>query len=103
MAYSDKVWKDSPDHTTPLSAAGLNDWEARILAGINNAIKAGAATLTYNSDGTLASASTPAVTVDTITYDTQGRISTFRETIDTGVHVTRTLTYDATGNLTAES
>lgn len=32
MAYSDKVWKDSPDHTTPLSAAGLNDWEARIKA-----------------------------------------------------------------------
>lgn len=32
MTYSDKVWKDSPDHTTPLSAAGLNDWEARIKA-----------------------------------------------------------------------
>ena len=32
MAYSDKVWKNAPDYTTPLSAAGLNDWEARIKA-----------------------------------------------------------------------
>jgi hypothetical protein len=32
MAFTPKDWKDAPDHSTPLSAAALEDLEARVAA-----------------------------------------------------------------------
>ena len=41
MSYVKKIWKDYPDSTTALNAAGLNDWDTRIsneFTNVNNSI-----------------------------------------------------------------
>lgn len=86
MAYSDKVWKDSPDHTTPLSAAGLNDWEARIKAETDalSVLAAGnAARMAANPDlllfGTITRDTNEAVTSAQVTWP-DGATGTFTAT-----------------------
>ena len=41
MSYVTKIWKDYPDSTTALNAAGLNDWDTRIsneFTNVNNLV-----------------------------------------------------------------
>jgi len=94
MAFGPKPWKDKPDGTTPISAAGLIDLEAR-LSNYTDLVGP-AANVRLSGAQSIPNGTTTTVSWGTEVYDTAGMWDAGNPTVLT---VTRAGLYLVTGNL----
>ena len=81
MSYVTKTWKDYPDSTTALNAAGLNDWDTRIsneFTNVNSLIGGGTAAETSYSNTT---SGMTATNVQAAVDEVSGKITTINSNL----------------------